>query len=83
MKFTEEDLWQTIQNLGWQPMDDIHIEIGGTQVYMIEGAGTKWAPLKGTRKYNKDAFIVIKNRSRNEFVPSKTPSEPEVSEEQK
>ena len=52
-------------------MDDIHIEIGGTQVYMIEGAGTKWAPLKGTRKYNKDAFIVIKNRSRNEFVPSK------------
>ena len=76
MKFTEEDLWQTIQNLGWQPMDDIHIEIGGTQVYMIEGAGTKWAPLKGTRKYNKDAFIVIKNRSRNEFVPSKAPSEP-------
>ena len=83
MKFTEEDLWQTIQNLGWQPMDDIHIEIGGTQVYMIEGAGTKWAPLKGTRKYNKDAFIVIKNRSRDEFVPSKPPSEPEVSEEQK
>ena len=76
MKFTEEDLWETIQNLGWQPMDDIHIEIGGTQVYMIEGAGTKWAPLKGTRKYNKDAFIVIKNRSRNEFVPSKAPSEP-------
>ena len=62
-------------------MDDIHIEIGGTQVYMIEGAGTKWAPLKTTRKYNKDAFIVIKNRSRNEFVPSKPPSEPEVSEE--
>ena len=81
MKFTEEDLWQTIQNLGRQPMDDIHIELGGTQVYMIEGAGTKWAPLKGTRKYNKDAFIVIKNRSRNEFVPSKAPSESEVSEE--
>ena len=80
MKFTEEDLWQTIQNLGWQPMDDIHIEIGGTQVYMIEGAGTKWAPLKGTRKYNKDAFIVIKNRSRDEVVPSKAP---EPSEEQK
>ena len=56
-------------------MDDIHIEIGGTQVYMIDGAGTKWAPVKGTRKYNKDAFIVIKNRSRNEFVPSKAPTE--------
>ncbi len=61
-------------------MDDIHIEIGGTSVYAIDGAGTKWAPLKGTRKYNKDAFIVIKNRSRDEFVPSKAP---EPSEEQK
>ena len=62
-------------------MDDIHIEIGGTSVYEIDGAGTKWAPVKGTRKYNKDAFIVIKNRSRDEFVPSKAPSEPEVSKE--
>ena len=77
MKFTEEDLWQTIQTLGW------HIEIGGTSVYAIDGAGTKWAPLKGTRKYNKDAFIVIKNRSRDPIVPSQAPSEPEVSEEQK
>ena len=81
MKFTEEDLWQTIQTLGWQPMDDIHIEIGRTSVYEIDGAGTTWAPVKGTRKYNKDAFIVIKNRSRDEFVPSKAPSEPEVSKE--
>ena len=75
MKFTEEDLWQTIQNLGWQPMDDIHIEIGGTSVYAIDGAGTKWAPLKGTRKYNKDAFIVLKNRSRDPIVPSQAPTE--------
>ena len=74
MKFTEEDLWETIQTLGWQPMDDIHIEIGGTSVYEIDGAGTKWAPVKGTRKYNKDAFIVIKNRSRDEFVPSQAPT---------
>ena len=70
MKFTEEDLWETIQTLGWQPMDDIHIEIGGTSVYEIDGAGTKWAPVKGTRKYNKDAFIVIKNLDRNPTVPS-------------
>ena len=33
--------------------------------------GTKWAPTLGTRKYNKDAFIVIKNRSRTPFEPSK------------
>lgn len=70
MKFTQEDLWETIQTLGWDPKDDIHIEIGGTSVYEIPGAGTKWAPVKGTRKYNKDAFIVIKNRSRDPFAPS-------------
>ena len=70
MKFTQEDLWETIETLGWSPSDDIHIEIGGTSVYMIDGAGTKWAPKKGTVKYNKDAFIVIKNKSRDPFVPS-------------
>ena len=70
MKLTQEDLWQTIQDLGWDPNDDIHIEIGGTSVYAIDGAGTKWAPLKGTRKYNKDAFIVLKNRSRDSIVLS-------------
>ena len=77
MQFTQEDLWETIAKLEWQPGDDIHIEIGGTSVYEIEGAGTKWAPVKGTRKYNKDAFIVIKNRSRDPFVPSKANAEPE------
>ena len=71
MKFTQEDLWETIQTLGWDPNDNLAIEIGGTSVYEIDGAGTKWAPLKGTRKYNKDAFIVIKNRSREPFAPSK------------
>ena len=73
MKFTQEDLWDTIKTLGWDPNDDIHIEIGGTSVYEIDGAGTKWAPVKGTRKYYKDAFIVIKNRDRDPVVPSKAP----------
>ena len=81
MKYTEEALVEAVAALGWDVTnDDIHVEIGGTSVYAIDGAGTKWAPLKGTRKYNKDAFIVIKNRSRDEFVPSKAP---EPSEEQK
>ena len=53
--------------------DDLHLEVGGTSVYEIDGAGTKWAPVKGTRKYNKDAFIVIKNRSRDPVVPSQAP----------
>ena len=66
-----------MQDLGWQRGDDLVIDIGGTSVYEIEGDGTKWAPLKGTRKYNKDAFIVIKNKSRDPFVPSKANAEPE------
>ena len=71
MLYTEDSLIQAVQDLGWDVRnDDIHVEIGGTSVYEIEGAGTKWAPVKGTRKYNKDAFIVIKNRSRDPIVPS-------------
>ena len=78
MRFTEEELAETIAVLGWDVRnDDIHVEIGGTSVYEIDGAGTKWAPVKGTRKYNKDAFIVIKNRSRDPVVPSKPPEEKE------
>ena len=59
-----------LEAMGWDPQDNIAVEIAGTSVYEIEGAGTKWAPLKGTRKYNKDAFIVIKNLDRNPTVPS-------------
>ena len=71
MRYTEEALVEAVEALGWDVRnDDIHVEIGGTSVYEIPGAGTKWAPVKGTRKYNKDAFIVIKNRSRDPFVPS-------------
>ena len=64
------DFIDAFEKLGWDPEDDIAIEIAGTSVYEIDGAGTKWAPVKGTRKYNKDAFIVIKNRSRNLTIPS-------------
>jgi hypothetical protein len=59
-----------IADLEWEAGDDIHVEIGGMSVYGIEGDGSKWAPIKGTVKYNKDAFIVIKNRSRSPFTPS-------------
>ena len=59
-----------LEKMGWDGGDDVAVEIAGTSVYEIEGAGTKWAPVKGTRKINKDAFIVIKNRSRNPTIPS-------------
>ena len=59
-----------LEKMGWERGDNIAVEIAGTSVYEIDGAGTKWAPVKGTRKYNKDAFIVIKNLDRNPTVPS-------------
>jgi hypothetical protein len=59
-----------LEKMGWEQGDNIAVEIAGTSVYEIEGTGTKWAPVKGTRKYNKDAFIVIKNLDRDPFVPS-------------
>ena len=71
MKWTQEALTDLVAELGWDVInDDLHLEVGGTSVYEIDGAGTKWAPVKGTRKYNKDAFIVIKNLDRNPTVPS-------------
>ena len=71
-----EKLLEAIANLGWDCYDNVAVEIGGTSVYEIDGAGTKWAPVKGTVKYNKDAFIVIKNLDRNPTVPSQ--SNPEL-----
>jgi hypothetical protein len=65
-----EQLHKTLTTLKWEDGDNIAVEIGGTSIYEIEGAGTKWAPVKGTRKYNKDAFIVIKNLDRNPTIPS-------------
>ena len=59
-----------LEKMGWESGDDVVVEIAGTSVYEIDGAGTKWAPVKGTVKYNKDAFIVIKNRDRNPTVSS-------------
>tara|TARA_B100000085_G_scaffold149494_1_gene135930 strand:- start:79 stop:387 length:309 start_codon:yes stop_codon:yes gene_type:complete len=82
--FTQDELWEAIQTLGWDVRtDDISLEIAGTQVYEIEGDGTRWKPVKGTRKYNKDAFIVIKNRSRNPYVPSLTTEQQKVNDEVK
>ena len=65
-----EKLLEAISKLGWDCYDNVAVEIAGTSVYEIDGAGTKWAPVKGTFKYNKDAFIVIKNQSRRDLTKS-------------
>ena len=65
---------EAMDTLGWDNTDDIVVEIGGTAVSGIhqrEDANPKWSSPYGTRKYNKDAFIVIKNRDRSPFEPSK------------
>ncbi len=72
MKLTKE-LAIALENLGWQEGDNIAVEIGGTQVSGIdqpEGYNKKWSSPLGHRKYNKDAFIVLKNLSRNDDTKS-------------
>lgn len=75
MRYTEDGLIEAVAVLGWDVgNDDIVVEIGGTQVSGIdvgEEYNKKWQSPIGTRKYNKDAFIVIKNLSRTPFEPSK------------
>ena len=63
----------TLEKLGWEPGDEVDVEIGGTQVSGIdvgEEYNKKWQSPLGTRKYNKDAFIIIKNQSRRDLTKS-------------
>tara|TARA_R100001463_G_scaffold45232_1_gene93399 strand:+ start:103 stop:348 length:246 start_codon:yes stop_codon:yes gene_type:complete len=68
------DISSVIEELGWDlENDEIDVEIGGTSVSGIdvgEVYNKKWQSPKGTRKYNKDAFIVIKNQSRRDLTKS-------------
>ena len=60
-----QELYDVIAKLGWDCYDDVTVEIGGTQVSGIdvgEEYNKKWQSPIGTRKYNKDAFIIIKNQ---------------------
>ena len=59
--------------MNWSSDDKLIVKIGGTQVSGIdvgENYNEKWQSPIGTRKYNKDAFIVIENVSRSPVVPS-------------
>ena len=72
MKLTKE-LAVLLEKLGWEDGDEISVEMAGTQVSGIdvgEEYNKKWQSPKGTRKYNKDAFIVIKNQSRRDLTKS-------------
>ena len=62
-----------LQKLEWTGDDDISVEIGGVAVTGTAthpDANPKCAKPFGTVTYQNDAFIVIKNKSRNPIVPS-------------
>ena len=62
-----------LQNLGWEFGDDISVDIGGmavTGTATHPDANPKWAKPFGTITYQNDAFIIIKNKTRNPVVPS-------------
>ena len=69
-----EQVASLVQKYGWEAGDNIVVEMAGTQVSGIdvgEVYNKKWQSPIGTRKYNKDAFIIIKNLSRDPFESSK------------
>ena len=73
MKAVHDKIKETVATLGWDCYDEIDVEIGGTSVSGIdvgEEYNKKWQSPKGTRKYNKDAFIVIKNQTRRDLTKS-------------
>ena len=62
-----------LQKLGWDANDDISVEIGGVAVTGTAtnpNSNPKWSKPFGTVTYQNDAFIVIKNKTRNPVVPS-------------
>jgi len=78
MKLTKE-LAALFDKLGWEEGDEISVEMAGTQVSGIdvgEEYNRKWQSPIGTRKINKDAFIVIKNQDRRDL--SKSQPNPEL-----
>ena len=69
---------ELIAELGWEANDDIRVEVGGvaaTGTSTHPDANPKWAKPFGTITYQNDAFIVIKNRSRNPVFPSQPNNE--------
>jgi len=68
-----EQIAALVQKFGWEDGDEISVEMAGTQVSGIdvgEVYNKKWQSPIGTRKINKDAFIVIKNQSRRDLTKS-------------
>ena len=74
------ELYRLFNELEWTDGDDVLVELGGTATSGIEqpeGYNERWSLQKGMTKFNKDAFIVIKNLDKNPVVSSLSKSEQE------
>lgn len=73
--WTQEALIEAVSTLGWDVSnDDLEVAIGGcaySGIHQSENANPKWSKPFGTTTYQKDAFIVIRNKSRSPFESSK------------
>lgn len=60
-----------VNELNWTENDEIDIQIGGcasSGLSASNAANSKWHRPYGTTVYQNDAFIVIKNKSRNPVI---------------
>ena len=86
MKTLHEKGKDTIAELGWDCYDDVDVEIGGTAVSGIdvgEEYNKKWQSPIGTRKYTKNAFLILKNQSRRDLSKSQPFAEGEFNPQHK
>ena len=66
-------LQKLVESGTWNNGDDLSVEIGGVAVTGTAthpDANPKWAKPCGTVSYQNDAFIVIKNKSKNPVISS-------------
>jgi len=73
-----ERINELIAELGWEPTDEIVIQVGGvaaTGTKTVSTSNPKWSKPYGSVTYQKDAFIVIKNETRSPVIPSQPNNE--------
>ena len=73
-----EKINELIAELGWEPTDEIVVQVGGvaaTGTQTVATSNPKCSKPYGSVTYQKDAFIVIKNINRNPVVPSQPKNE--------
>jgi hypothetical protein len=66
-----EKINELIAELGWEPTDEIVVQVGGvaaTGTQTVATSNPKWSKPYGSVTYQKDAFIVIKNVNRNPVI---------------